>query len=81
MTKTIFANGIAKAIPIVGAVLSGGLTFGTFLSMSKRLQKHLASLELTKPGYRTEASAYIDAEVINLAVVEERPEEEPSGQN
>ncbi|WP_449371735.1 hypothetical protein [Arthrobacter psychrolactophilus] len=52
MTKKLFASGIAKAIPVVGAVLSGGLTLGTFLPMSKRLQKHLASLELTKPGHR-----------------------------
>ena len=66
MTKQLFANGVAKAIPIVGAVLSGGLTLGTFLPMSKRLQKHLASLELTKPGYRTEEAEIIDAEVINL---------------
>lgn len=52
MTKKIFASGIAKAIPVVGAVLSGGLTFGTFLPMTKKLQKHLASLEITKPGLR-----------------------------
>lgn len=52
MTKKMFASGVAKAIPLVGAVLSGGLTLGTFLPMSKRLQKHLASLELTKPSLR-----------------------------
>lgn len=52
MTKKLFASGVAKAIPVAGAVLSGGLTLGTFLPMSKRLQKHLASLELTKPGHR-----------------------------
>lgn len=52
MTKKMFASGVAKAIPLVGAVLSGGLTLGTFLPMSKRLQKHLASLELTKPNLR-----------------------------
>lgn len=65
MTKKIFASGLAKAIPVVGAVLSGGLTLGTFLPMSKRLQKHLASLELTKPGHRTDEAEIIDAEVIN----------------
>lgn len=54
MTKKIFASGVAKAIPLVGAVLSGSLTLGTFLPMSKRLQKHLASLELTKPDHRNE---------------------------
>lgn len=52
MTKKLFATGIAKAIPVVGAVLSGGLTLSTFLPMTKRLQKNLASLELTKPGHR-----------------------------
>lgn len=54
MTKKLFAGGVAKAIPVVGAVLSGGLTLGTFLPMSKRLQKHLASLETTKPGLRAQ---------------------------
>ncbi|NMR32372.1 hypothetical protein [Crystallibacter degradans] len=65
MTKKLFANGVAKAIPVVGAVLSGGLTLGTFLPMSKRLQKHLASLELTKPGHRTEEAEILDVEVIS----------------
>lgn len=54
MTKKLFAGGVAKAIPLVGAVISGGLTLGTFLPMAKRLQKHLATLELTKPGHRTD---------------------------
>lgn len=54
MTKTIFAGGVAKAIPVAGAALSGGLTLGTFYPMSKRLKKHLASLEITKPGPRAE---------------------------
>ena len=52
LTKKAFANGAAKAIPVIEAPLSGGPTLSTFLPMSKRLQKHLASLELTKPGYR-----------------------------
>lgn len=46
MNKQIFAGGVAKAIPVAGAVLSGGLTLATFLPMSKRLQRHLASLEI-----------------------------------
>lgn len=64
MTKKTFASGVAKAIPLVGAVLSGGLTLATFLPMTKRLQKHLASLELTKPGLRTGDVAPGDAEDI-----------------
>ena len=65
MTKKMFASGLAKAIPVVGAVFSGGLTLATFLPMSKRLQKHLASLELTKPGHRGADSAVIDLEVVH----------------
>ena len=50
MTKDIFAKGVAKAIPVAGAVLSGGLTLSTFLPMAKRLKKHLSSLETTTMG-------------------------------
>lgn len=66
MTKKLFASGVAKAVPVVGAVFSGGLTLVTFLPMSKRLQKHLSSLELTKPGHRTEEAESLDVDVISL---------------
>lgn len=69
MNKNLFASGVAKAIPFAGAVLSGGLTLATFLPMSKKLQKHLASLELTKPGHRSE-----DPETINAEAIEEDQE-------
>ncbi|MCK2029889.1 hypothetical protein [Microbacterium galbinum] len=68
MTKKLFASGLAKAIPVIGAVFSGGLTLGTFLPMSKKLQKHLASLELTKPGHRRDPA---DVEPIALNEVHE----------
>lgn len=51
MTKQVFAKSAAKVVPLVGAVVSGSLTFVTFMPMSKRLQKHLATLPLTKPGH------------------------------
>lgn len=46
MTKGVFAKGVSKAIPILGGILSGGLTLATFLPMSKRLQQHLAATPL-----------------------------------
>ena len=49
MTKQTFAKSVSKAIPLVGAAVSGGLTFATFLPMSKRLKKHLSGLELAEP--------------------------------
>ncbi|MFV0533908.1 MAG: hypothetical protein ACK5MR_09665 [Cumulibacter sp.] len=82
MTKKLFASGVAKAIPVVGAVLSGGLTFGTFRPMSKRLQKHLASLELTKPDQRVEVAPQDAPIALNTddetATIIDRPTSHPS---
>ncbi|MGA6174591.1 hypothetical protein ACPEIF_30590 [Streptomyces sp. NPDC012600] len=50
MTKQTFAKSVSKAIPVVGAVVSGGLTFATYRPMAKRLKKHLSGLELAKPA-------------------------------
>lgn len=83
MTKKIFASGVAKAIPVAGAVLSGGLTLATFLPMSKKLQKHLASLELTKPGHRPDTPKesdepdVLEAEVIDDEALDASTIEEP----
>ncbi|WP_299538721.1 hypothetical protein [uncultured Streptomyces sp.] len=49
MTKQTFAKSVSKAIPLVGAAVSGGLTYATFRPMSKRLRTHLAGLELAQP--------------------------------
>ncbi|WP_198417378.1 hypothetical protein [Cryobacterium sp. Hb1] len=82
MTKQLFAGGVAKIIPVLGAVLSGGLTLATFLPMAKRLQRHLASLELTKPGHRAEEENTVfvaadpedDLEQPDQSVIAEFPE-------
>ncbi|MFE5188445.1 hypothetical protein [Streptomyces sp. NPDC056628] len=54
MTKQTFARAVSKAVPVVGAVVSGGLTFATFLPMAKKLKNHLAELDMTKPTLRVE---------------------------
>lgn len=41
LTKDGFAKGVGKAIPILGGVLSGALTFATFRPSAKRLQHKL----------------------------------------
>ena len=76
MTKKIFASGVAKAIPLVGSVLSGGLTLGTFLPMARKLQKHLASLELTKPGLRPETAHVSDPLIVDGELLNESDEAE-----
>ncbi|MFF5894678.1 hypothetical protein ACFY8O_02010 [Streptomyces argenteolus] len=50
MTKQTFAKSVSKAIPLVGAAVSGGLTYATFRPMSKRLKTHLSGLELARPA-------------------------------
>lgn len=44
MSKSLFAKGVGKIIPVVGAVVSGGITFASFKPMAKQLQKRLITL-------------------------------------
>lgn len=48
MTKQIFASGISKAIPVAGALISGGVTFASFKPMASRLNLHLGKMQSTK---------------------------------
>ena len=41
VTKETFARGASKFVPVLGGVLSGGLTFLTFKPMANKLQKQL----------------------------------------
>ncbi len=62
MTKDIFAKGVAKAIPVIGAVISGGVTLATYAPMSLKLKDYLASLEIADPDRFIE----VEAEVIEI---------------
>lgn len=42
MTKDTFAKGISKAIPIIGGVVSGGITYASMRPMGRRLAKTLS---------------------------------------
>jgi len=44
LTKGSLAKGMGKFIPILGGVISGGLTFATMKPMGERLQKELSKL-------------------------------------
>lgn len=46
MTKDSFSQSVAKAIPGIGALVSGGLTYVSFKPMSEKLRKHLADSKL-----------------------------------
>ena len=51
MTKDIFARGVSKAIPIIGGIASGGLTYITYKPMAYKLKKHLATLKWCDVNY------------------------------
>ena len=64
IVKETFAKGVSKAVPVLGAALSGGLTLATFKPMANRLKKHLSMLAHMSPEeYETyAATVVIDAE-------------------
>ncbi|GAA3294636.1 hypothetical protein [Streptomyces cinereospinus] len=64
MTTQSFATTVSKAIPLVGAAVSGGLTLATYLPMAKRLKKHLAGLPLADPSHRVREGEVVDGEVV-----------------
>lgn len=58
LTKESFAKGLGKVIPIIGAAISGGLTYATFKPGAKRLQKVLKeSAETMKKGTSTNSNS------------------------
>lgn len=50
INKQIFARTVAKVVPVVGGVVSGGLTYAGLKSGSGRLAKHLRVLPPALPG-------------------------------
>ncbi|MFJ3821777.1 hypothetical protein [Streptomyces nodosus] len=74
MTKQTFARSVSKAVPVVGAVVSGGLTFATYLPMAKKLKRHLASLELTKPAHRVVRVEAVEVHEASITDYAEQPD-------
>lgn len=57
VTKQSFAKTVSKFVPVVGGVVSGGLTFVTLRTQSKRLMEHLREL----PPPNVDAEVYLAA--------------------
>lgn len=51
LTKSVFAGFFKKAIPVVGGVIGGGLTFLSFKPCCERLQKALRDTMLSNPNH------------------------------
>ena len=60
MTKGLFAKNIAKVVPILGGITSGGLTYISFKPMAHRLKNYLVTLKFADPEF------YKNQENINL---------------
>lgn len=69
LTKKSFAQGVSKVIPVIGGVVSGGMTFVSLQSQSHRLKNHLR--ELPPPG--------VDAEVWKQTVSDATPDDQEAG--
>ena len=71
MTKQVFADGVASAIPLAGALLSGALSFLMFKPNCIKLQKTLRKYNLSDPAYyanfKDEAIVVDDATVVDAS--------------
>lgn len=68
MTKQVFAGFFKKAIPVVGGVVGGGITFLSFKPCCDKLKSSLQNTMLSNPDYKptTEEDdlVIVDAEII-----------------
>lgn len=51
MTKQIFSRGIGKIVPVLGAVISGGITYSTYRPLANRLKDYLRELPIADSSY------------------------------
>lgn len=51
MTKEVFAGFFKKAIPVVGGIIGGGITYATFKPCCYRLKNTLKDTELSNPNH------------------------------
>lgn len=51
MTKQIFAESVSKVVPVIGGVVTGGLSYVTFKPCAKKLKNSFKDLYLCDPHY------------------------------
>ena len=86
MTKEVFAGFFKKAIPVVGGVVGGGITYATFKPCCYRLKDALSDTFLSNPEHKEtkeEKKLYddikngvVDAEFVEVGVQETNLDEE-----
>ncbi len=79
MVKATFAKGVSKFVPILGGVISGGLTLAMFKPMAHMLKKHLSTMAHMSPEEFAEYEAAIvfdakdsdtDGEIVEVVIEE-----------
>lgn len=77
MTKNVFAKGVSKAVPILGGVVSGGITFATLRPMGQRLADTLdqAHFSYTEADFQEDWQDIVEVSESETVVVSSSPEE------
>ena len=69
MTKEVFAGFFKKAIPVIGGVIGGGITFLSFKPCCDKLKSSLQNTKLSNPEYNPLGEDHdiviADAEIVN----------------
>lgn len=69
MTKEVFAGFFKKAIPVIGGVIGGGITFLSFKPCCDKLKSSLQNTMLSNPEYKPlgedDDIIIADAEIVN----------------
>lgn len=71
LTKDGVGKAISKVVPVVGGVISGGLTVATFLPMAKKLKKELSKFAAMSPENLDRASTAADIILADFEIVPE----------
>ena len=74
VTKKTLANGVSKAIPVIGGVVSGTLTFVSMKPMAEKLQKTLeeANFHYTEEEFNNDIEIVDAIDGVKEVVVEEQ---------
>lgn len=77
MTKQVFAGFFKKAIPVVGGVIGGGITYATFKPCCDRLRNTLQNTMLSNPNYcpSQEEDDFIIADDAAIIDIDVEPED------
>lgn len=71
LTKDGVGKAVSKAVPVVGGVVSGGLTVATFLPMAKQLEKELSKYASMSPENLEKAVEEADVVLTDFMVMED----------